>query len=416
MKLIYRIVSELFLLISPILILYRILKGKENINRFPERYAINSKKRLPGKLIWFHCSSVGELLSIIPLVEKLELSSKVKQILITTTTLSSSKIFETLKLKKTVHQFFPIDNFLIIEKFLNYWEPSILFLCESEIWPNLINKVKHKKIKLILLNARMTLRSFEKWKKIKNFSNEIFNKFDKCFSQNNETFKRLKMLGVEKIYNIGNLKFSTSKNVKNEFLDKKTSDFLKNKKILITAASTHFNEENFIIQNHLYFKFNKNFKNLISLIIPRHIERADEIKKEVEKFSLKVHLRSSGQIKDSNIDVFIIDTYGELNKFYRVSGLVFMGGSLIKHGGQNPLEPAKFGCKIIHGPNIYNFNEIYKKLNTMKISKQFLNYNKGIKIIENSLNKKKLKLDNKNIIQYGEKILNSTYFEIIKLI
>ena len=130
MKLIYRIVSELFLLISPILILYRILKGKENINGFPERYAINSKKRLPGKLIWFHCSSVGELLSIIPLVEKLELSSKVKQILITTTTLSSSKIFETLKLKKTVHQFFPIDNFLIIEKFLNYWEPSILFLCE----------------------------------------------------------------------------------------------------------------------------------------------------------------------------------------------------------------------------------------------------------------------------------------------
>ncbi len=327
MKLIYRIVSELFLLISPIIILYRILKGKENIYRFSERYAINSKKRLSGKLIWFHCSSVGELLSIIPLVEKLELSPKVKQILITTTTLSSSKIFEKLKLKKTVHQFFPIDNFLIIEKFLNYWKPSILFLCESEIWPNLINRAKHKKIKLILLNARMTLRSFKKWKKIKNFSRQIFNKFDKCFSQNNETFKRLKILGIEKIYNIGNLKFSTSKKVINEVLDKKTSNFLKTKKILITAASTHFNEENFIFQNHLYFKFNKKFKNIISLIIPRHIERANEIKKEAEKLSLKVHLRSSSEIIDSNVDIFIIDTYGELNKFYRVSSLVFMGGS-----------------------------------------------------------------------------------------
>ena len=145
MKLFYRIVSELFLLISPLIILYRIIKGKENICRFSERYAIRSKNRVKGKLIWFHCSSVGELLSIIPLIEKLESNTKINQILITTTTLSSSKIFEKLNLKKSVHQFFPIDNQLIINKFINYWKPSVFFLCESEIWPNLINSINKKK-------------------------------------------------------------------------------------------------------------------------------------------------------------------------------------------------------------------------------------------------------------------------------
>ena len=162
MRLIYRIISELFLVISPLVIIYRIIKKKENIVRFPERYGIKSQKRLNGTLVWFHCSSVGELLSIIPLIEKLEFNSKIKQILVTTTTLSSSKIFERLNLKKTIHQFFPIDNKFVINKFINYWKPSVFFLCESEIWPNLIEIINNKKIKFILINARMKLRSFKK--------------------------------------------------------------------------------------------------------------------------------------------------------------------------------------------------------------------------------------------------------------
>ncbi len=416
MRLIYRVVSELFLIISPLIIIYRILKGKENFFRSTERYAIPSKKRLPGKLIWFHCSSVGELLSIIPLIEKLESNSNINQILITTTTLSSSKIFEKYNFKKTVHQFFPIDNNFIIKKFINYWKPSVLFLCESEIWPNLINTINKKKINLILLNGRMTYRSFKKWKKIDSYSRDIFQKFDYCFSQNKETFKRLKLLGAKKIYNIGNLKFTTSKKVKAQFLNKKTNNFFKKKRILITAASTHNDEENFIIENHLYFKKQKKTKNIISIIAPRHIERVNEIKKYIEKASLRTHLYSSKQKIDNNVDIFIVDTYGELNKFYKISNIVFMGGSLIKHGGQNPLEPSKFGCKIIHGPNIDNFTEIYKKLNKMKISNVFSNYKEGIKIIEKSLYKKRLIFDNKKIMKYGAKILNTTYFEIIKFI
>tara|TARA_B100000029_G_scaffold332966_1_gene325131 strand:- start:2446 stop:3234 length:789 start_codon:yes stop_codon:yes gene_type:complete len=262
----------------------------------------------------------------------------------------------------------------------------------------------------------MTLKSFKRWKKIKSFSKEIFKKFDLCLAQNIETQKRLNILGAKKIINRGNLKFTTSKKVKTDFLEKNKLIFFKNKKILITAASTHYNEENFIIKNHLHFKNIKKFKKIISIIVPRHIERTNEIKKEIEKYSLKVHLHSSNKKIDPNIDIYIVDAYGELNKFYRISNTVFMGGSLIKHGGQNPLEPAKFGCKIIHGPNVNNFSEIYEKLKNMNISTVFSNYKQGIKIIENSLYKKRLIFDNKKIIKYGEKILNSTYFEINKLI
>ena len=414
MYLIYNIISIIFLITSPLIVIYRILKGKEDKKRFFERYAISSEKKLKGKLVWFHCSSVGELLSIIPLIEKLELNSKINQILITTTTLSSSKIFTKFKFKKTIHQFFPIDNNLIINKFLNYWKPSCLLLCESEIWPNLIHNIDRKKIKLILLNARLTKKSFGKWRKIKKFSSNLFGKFDKCLVQNLETEGRLKILGANKIKNLGNLKFSTSKRIKTDLLDKKSLNFFKDKKILITAASTHFNEEEFVIKNHLYFQ--KNYKNIISIVVPRHVERTEEICQELEKFSLKFHKHSSLKKINKKTDIYIVDTYGELNKFYKISNIVFMGGSLIKHGGQNPLEPAKHGCKIIHGPYVGNFTEIYTKLSKMKISTKFNTYKKGIKIIDNEFQKKKSTFDNKKIINYGQRILNLTYNEILKFI
>ena len=353
----YRILSYCFLILSPLIIIYRILNKKESIFRFLERYGFKSIKRKNGKLIWFHCSSVGELLSIIPIIEKLETSPKINQILITTTTLSSSKIFKKLKLKKTIHQFFPIDNNLILNNFLEYWKPSIFFLCESEIWPNLILNIHNRKIKLVLINGRMTLRSYNRWKKIKNFSSEIFKKFDICLAQNNETKSRLSTLGAKNIIFLGNLKFSSSSKIESGLLDKKLKNFFKSKKILITGASTHFNEENFIIKNHLYF-LKKKFKNFVSIIIPRHVERALEIKNELEKFSLNAHLHSNKFKVKRDLDVYIVDTYGEANKFYKISNLVFMGGSLINHGGQNPLEPARAGCKIIHGPHIANFKEI----------------------------------------------------------
>ena len=194
MNFIYRWVVNLILIFSPLIFIYRILKGKENYLRLNERYAFNLKNRPKGKLIWMHASSIGEFNSMIPLIEKFQKNQNISKILITTNTLSSGKLIDKLKLNKTIHQFFPLDSDFIIKKFLNHWKPSALILCESEIWPNLIQNIHKRKIKLILINARITLKAFNNWKKISNFGISLFKKFDLCLSQNNETFYYLQKL------------------------------------------------------------------------------------------------------------------------------------------------------------------------------------------------------------------------------
>ena len=178
---IYRVLTNIIFLFSPIIILIRLIKKKEHLIRFKEKFSIHTKKKIAGKLIWFHGASVGEILSIIPLVEKLEKKSDIKQILITSNTLSSSKILENLKLKKTIHQFFPIDTDYHTNKFLDYWKPSVAIFIDSEIWPNMINNVKKRSVKLILMNARITDKSFRRWKIFKSSAKNIFDWIISCF-------------------------------------------------------------------------------------------------------------------------------------------------------------------------------------------------------------------------------------------
>ncbi len=182
----YRVLINSLLILSPIIILVRLIKKKEDLERLKEKFGF-FKKRPKGKLIWFHGASVGEFQSIIPLLEKYEKSKKINHILITSNTLSSSKIISKTKLKKITHQFFPIDNNLIVKKFINHWKPSIAFFIDSEIWPNMILNLKQKKIPILLLNARLTKKSFKRWNKFKNFSKLIFDKFSLCLPSNKET-------------------------------------------------------------------------------------------------------------------------------------------------------------------------------------------------------------------------------------
>ena len=206
----YRLIINFIFLATPIIIIYRIFKKKEDPKRFLEKIGKFNKKITNDNLIWFHGSSVGEILSIVPLIEKLGKRKNIKKILITTNTLSSAKIIKKLKLKKTFHQFFPLDTEFLVEKFLNHWKPKTVFFIESEIWPNMIIKIKEKNIPLILLNARITKKSFKKWSKILSFSKRIFNEFDLCLGQNDKTCNYLKILGARNIKKIGNLKFSQS--------------------------------------------------------------------------------------------------------------------------------------------------------------------------------------------------------------
>ena len=199
MRIIYSFLVYMVIILSPLIIIYRIFKKKENPKRFLEKFSFNKKKRRQGKLVWFHCSSVGEFLSIVPLVQKFEKVKDIKQILVTTSTLSSSKIFGKFSFKKTLHQFYPLDNVHIVNNFLNYWKPSSAFFVESEIWPTMISQLKKKKIRIVLINARMSYKSFKRWLTLRYFGKNILEKFDYIFPQNKETFLYFKKLGINKL-------------------------------------------------------------------------------------------------------------------------------------------------------------------------------------------------------------------------
>ena len=401
----YQIFLSLLILISPILIIFRIYKRKEHKIRFIEKFSISSKRRSKGKLIWFHGASVGEILSIIPLIENYEKDKSINQILLTSSTLSSSKVLKKFKFKKTIHQFYPIDHFFFTEKFLKYWKPSLAIFIDSEIWPNMFNKLKQKGISLILLNARITKKTFLRWLRVKKFSQEIFSKILIAYPQNLETKYFLKKLGVKKIKSIGNLKFSEQDN---EILNKLNNKF-KERKIWI-ASSTHQNEEVFCAKTHL--KLKKRVKNLLTIIIPRHVHRTKEIKSKLEKLNLNVTKHSSNENNLRNIDVYIVDTFGETKKFHKISCSVFLGGSIINRGGQNPLEAARFGARILHGPNIDNFKDVYKTLSNLKISKKITTSKELASLI---IFKRNEKQGNK-IKKIGAKILKETITELDKLI
>ena len=401
----YQIILSIILLISPLVIFYRILINKESKERFLEKYSIFSKRKKKGKLIWFHGASVGEILSVIPLIEKYEKDKSIRQILVTSSTLSSSKVLERFKFKKTIHQFYIFDLFFLTSRFLDYWKPNIAIFIDSEIWPAMFKTLNKKNVPLLLLNARLTKKSFNKWYKYKFFSKSIFKFITKAYPQNLETNKFLKKLGVKKIKYIGNLKFSENYNDKRNEITPSLKNKFKNKKIWI-ASSTHSGEEIFCVKAHLELK--KKIKNLITIIIPRHISRANEIISEIAKFNLNTITHSSKSKNFKNLDIYLVDTFGETKKFFKIASTVFLGGSIIKRGGQNPLEAARYGSKILHGQNIDNFKDVYKLLNSLNISKKVSNYHELASSIS-FLRNQKIGL---KISKIGKIILKNTLKEI----
>ena len=405
MFLIYQILFFFIFLISPLIIFFRILKKKDHKTRFLEKFTIFSKKRKSGNLIWFHGSSVGEILSVIPLIEKYEKDKSINQILVTSTTLSSSKIINNFNFKKTIHQFYVLDLFFLTSRFINFWKPNIAIFIESEIWPSMFKQIHEKKIPLLLLNARLTKKTFINWNKFNNFSKSIFQLITKAYPQNYETINFLKKIGVKKIKFIGNLKFSENYSKKNDRINVKLKNQLKNKKIWI-ASSTHYNEEIFCAKVHMQLK--KKINNLLTIIIPRHIDRVPEIISDLKKFNLNI-FKHTGKIKNlSKADIYLVDTFGETQKFFKLCASVFLGGSIIKRGGQNPLEPARYGAKIFHGPNIDNFKDVYKLLKSLKISKKIKTYNS----LANSIRFKKRSNKAMKIDKIGKIILKKTINEI----
>ena len=406
---IYQILLSIILCFSPIIVIIRIIKNKEDKFRFKEKFCLFSKKRGSGKLIWFHGSSVGEILSVVPVIKKYENDKSISKILITSSTLSSSKVLEKIKFKKTIHQFYPIDHVFFSKKFLNHWKPDVAIFLESEVWPSMFKSIKNENILLILLNARITKKSFDRWNKIKKFSNSIFSLVDKAYSQNLETNYYLKKLNVKDIKSIGNLKFIEHDMLEINHSDKKLFSQFKKFKTFV-AASTHNTEELFAAKTHILLK--KKIKNIITIIIPRHIDRVDQIISQISELGLNVVSHKSNKKKLSNIDIYVVDTFGESKKFYKLATTVFLGGSIIKRGGQNPLEPARFGAKILHGPNIDNFKDVYKYLNQLKISSKINSPQQCANSIIFKKNMKKVK----KMKYLGTTILKKTLNELDKTI
>tara|TARA_Y200000002_G_scaffold205826_1_gene169797 strand:- start:1968 stop:3218 length:1251 start_codon:yes stop_codon:yes gene_type:complete len=408
MFLFYQIILSLLLIISPFIIIYRIFKNKEDKKRFLEKFSIPSKKKSGSKLIWFHGASVGEILSIIPLIKNYENNQLIDQILVTTGTLSSSKIVKRFKFKKTIHQFYPIDHIYFTSKFLKYWKPNFAIFIDSEIWPCMFKELNNKKIPLILLNARLTKKTFNRWMKIKSFTKSIFSKITIAYPQNIETKSYLKKLKIKKINFIGNLKFIENDDKRLDSISNSLKFQFKKKKVWV-ASSTHPGEEIFCANTHIELK--KKEKHLITIIIPRHIHRVKEIIHSIKKLNLKVVTHSSNDKNLKDVDIYIVDTFGETKKFHRLGCSVFLGGSIIKRGGQNPLEAARYGARILHGQNIDNFKDVYKLLKTFKVSKKV----KTPKELAKLIIFKKNKMIGVKIKKIGRIILKKTIKELDSL-
>ena len=405
----YNILANLAIIISPVIIIYRIFKGKEDPKRVWEKFCIYSQKK-NNKNIWIHAASVGELMSVVSIIKKLEKNKKIKKILLSTSTTSSAKIFKKLRLKKTSHVYFPLDNNYIVKKFIKYWQPELAIFIDSEIWPNMFNNLKLSNIPIIIMNARITERSFNKWQIFPNFANQVFEKISLALPQNLETLKYLKSLKVKNIKMAGNLKYYGKKN-NQDHVTKSLKNKFRNFKVWC-AASTHNDEE--ILIGRLHKRLKKTEKKLITIIIPRHINRTNEIIDALKNLDLNCITHSSNQKIQQDTDIYLVDSYGESSTFYNLTNVSFVGGSIINHGGQNPLEPARLGNYIINGPNVKNFKEIYAFLNNLKMSSSTSNILKMEKII---LKRLKTKSNNKNIkkiTKIGNDILEKNLFYINK--
>jgi len=400
MKIIYRLATSLLHYLLLPYFYFRIFKKKESPIRFKEKLGITKLQRDDGYLIWFHCASIGELKSIFPIIDHYVKKNK---ILLTTSTLSSSEIFynKYSNNKNIVHQFAPIDSPQIVKKFFLKWKPNIIFFTDSELWPNQIFYAKNNNIPIILLNGRLSKKSFSKWKFFKKTMNEILKSFKLILCNSNQSSDYFHYFKTNNIETIGNLKFIISENL----VSKNEEDFSLQKRIIFIGLSTHDTEEEFCIKTHLSLKIK--YPNLLTIIIPRHISRINKIEQIVKKSKLNYLTQDSlSGIKDDT-DILIINTYGNTQRFLKFSKCIFIGGSLINHGGQNPIEVACNNSLIFHGPYIHNFTEIYNFLNKENISFEVKSVKELTELFEKNINSAQNNIKEK-IISLGNEILSST--------
>ena len=374
MVLIYRALSNILFPVFTLIIYLRKILKKEDSYRYREKIFpkyFNITRKDNAKLIWFHAASIGELKSILPILSEINKKQKDIEFLVTTITLTSANLAkeEFKNFKNVFHRFFPIDSEFLIKKFLKLWKPSAIFLVDSEIWPNLILVAKKNGIPLSLLNARITTKTFKRWMILNSFAKKIFNSFDLCLTSNNETKVYLDRLNAKNIHFLGNIKLINY--IDNRKLNIQNEDVLTKRRFWI-AISTHSGEETLCLNVHL--KLKKFYENIKTIVAPRHVQRINDIKKLCEKLKISYQILDKNDLIDDSKEIILINSYGNLGIFLKYAKSVFIGKSTVKKlkhvGGQSPIDAAKMGCKIYHGPYIYNFSEIYGILKENNISRE----------------------------------------------
>jgi len=339
----------------------RLSMGKEDSQRFGERFGEATTSRPDGALVWIHAASVGESLSMMSVIEKLHRDRPEISILITSGTVSSAQILKNRLPKGVIHQYVPVDRIPWVRNFLDHWRPNLILWVESEFWPGVLSEIDDRNIPAFLVNARISDRSLRFWRKLPWVVKRLLRTFELCMAQTELDADRLRRLGADNVVCPGNLKFAAEPLPADHRLLADLEARIAGRPRWV-AFSTHNNEEETIARSHQ--RLSANFPELLTIIAPRHPSRGEEIADMLTSSGLTVARRSRGDVLSSETNVLLADTIGELGLFFRVSDIAFVGGSLVPHGGQNPIEPARLGCAIVYGPHMDNFLAIDAELTT----------------------------------------------------
>ena len=335
----------------------RLKRGKEHPQRMAERLGQASLERPKGPLIWVHAASVGEMLAAVSLVERLRAQGFA--VLVTSGTVTSASLAEQRLPDGVLHQFIPLDGPRFVLRFLDHWRPGLALFVESDLWPNLICLSAMRGIPLIVVNGRLSERSFSRWRKVPRVIAALLDRFDLCLAQSAPDAERYAKLGAPRVIAAGNLKLDVPALPADQNSLQQLREII-DKRPVIAAASTHPGEEAAVIAVHRQLR--AKFPSLLTIIVPRHPARGESIAEIAKDAGLVVAQRSRRKQPMPDIGVYVADTLGELGLFYRIAPIVFMGGSLASHGGQNPIEAIRLGAAVLHGPHVWNFAEIYAML------------------------------------------------------
>ena len=354
---VYRRLSSAVVPLAPALIKRRLRLGKEDPARIGERRGLSHDVRPHGPLVWIHGASVGEVLAGAALIERLRALNI--RILLTSGTVTSATIVAKRFPADIIHQYVPYDSPRYVARFLDHWRPSLALFIESDLWPNLILSSAARRLPMVLINGRMSQRSFPRWRRVVGTISALLDKFDICLAQSSTDAERFSALGCPNVVTTGNLKLDVpappADPVKLERLMALTRG-----RAIVVAASTHPGEEELLIEAHRALA--RFFPSLLTVIVPRHPDRGASIAQTIAAAGLKAGLRSREELPTTATDIYVADTMGELGLFYRLAPIVFMGGSLVERGGQNPIEAVKLGAAVVHGPHVFNFTDVYEAL------------------------------------------------------